>query len=166
MEPQCGGLGQPEITPVREASFGRHLHEGQLRLCQGSYQDKEVVHIGLDTGGQHRLVFLGAEHQMREHLSQLAGVKRMMGMPMVAIVMIIITVMVTIAMTGQFCLKNKATLPYTIVVMVRDNGVQQDDCTRQRGHYLCRQMLHSMTFTLHEALFLHSLSRCKDTHFN
>ena len=52
------------------------------------------------------------------------------------------TVMVAVA--GQFAFEHKTCLPLTIVVMVGDDGVHQDDCTSQHDHYLRRQVLHYM----------------------
>ena len=57
-----------------------------------------------------------------------------------------VVVMILFAMTSQLRLENESRHVGTIVVMVRHNSMQQDDCTRQSSHYLRSQMLHTMTF--------------------
>ena len=52
----------------------------------------------------------------------------MVGMTMVALMV------VALAVTGNFCLENKTLGFATIVVMVRHNGMQHDNCTCQRDH--------------------------------
>ena len=51
-------------------------------------------------------------------------------------------VMAAIAMAGYFAFVNQP-LPFTIVVVVRHKGMQQNDCTSQRYQYFCRQLLHN-----------------------
>lgn len=85
---------------------------------------------------------------MRKHLSQLAGVERVMGMTAAVMIMVV----VAIAVTGQLGLEDKTLFAGTIVVMVWHHRMQQDDCTRQRNHYFGRQMLHNMTFAAAEGV--------------
>ncbi len=54
-------------------------------------------------------------------------------------------VVVALAVTGDFCLENKTLGFATIVVMVRHNGMQHDNCTCQRDHCLLHQMFHIKT---------------------
>ena len=56
-------------------------------------------------------------------------------------------VVVALAVTGNFCLENKTLGFATIVVMVRHNGMQHDNCTCQRDHCLLHQMFHMTDFT-------------------
>ncbi len=63
----------------------------------------------------------------------------MVGMAMVALVV------VALAVTSDLGLKNKTLGFATIVVMVRHNGMQHDNCTCQRDHCLLHQMFHIKT---------------------
>lgn len=101
--------------------------------------------IGLEGKGKSRLVVLGADDQMREHVGQLAYIERMVRVP--TILSIGTAVMVMVTMAGEFGLEDKATPFIAVVVMVRHNGVRQDNCARQRNHSFCRQMFHTMSFT-------------------
>ena len=65
----------------------------------------------------------------------------MVGMTMVALMV------VALAVTGDLGLKNKTLGIATIVVMVRHNGMQHDNCTCQRDHYFSNQMPHITNFT-------------------
>ena len=56
-------------------------------------------------------------------------------------------VVVALAVTGDLCLKNKTLGFATIVVMVRHNGMQHDNCTCQRNHCLLHQMFHLSDIT-------------------
>lgn len=103
--------------------------------------DYVVAAIG---GCRHPLqmvvVVSGAEHQMRQHFGQFASRKRMVRMVIWLVGKI---VMAAIAMAGYFAFVNQPLLTFTIVVVVRHKGMQQNDCTSQRYQYFCRQLLHN-----------------------
>ena len=82
---------------------------------------------------------------MREHFLQQADIKWMMRM-MVAAVMVTV-VMVVVAMAGKFCLEGETLGFAAVVMMVGYNGMQHDNRTCHRNHYLCHQMFHTITFT-------------------
>lgn len=120
--------GQGCLTARRQGGLGKEV--------------ENLMDIGLEGKGKSRLIVLGADDQMREHVGQLAHIERMVRVP--TILSIGTAAMVMVTMAGEFGLENKATLIIAVVVMVRHNGVRQDNCARQRNHYLFRQMSHNM----------------------
>ena len=121
---------------------------GLLRR-DGNRDDEErqsIDHVVAAIGGwgcryplQMVVVVSGAEHQMGQHFCQFACRIRMMGM---VVLLVGKNVMAAITMAGYFAFVNQP-LPFTIVVVVRHKGMQQNDCTSQRYQYFCRQLLHN-----------------------
>ena len=62
-------------------------------------------------------------------------------MAMVALVVVALTV------TGDLGLKNKTLGFATIMMVMRHNGMQHDNCTCQRNHCLLHQMFHLSAVT-------------------
>ena len=91
------------------------------------------------------MVIAGGNHQLREHFLQQADIKWMMGM-MIVVVMVTV-MMVAVAMAGKFCLECETLGIAAVVMMVGYNGMQHDNRTCHRNHYLCHQMFHTITFT-------------------
>ena len=87
------------------------------------------------------MVIAGGNHQLREHFLQQADIKWMMRM-------MIVVVMVAVAMTmaGKFGLECETLGFAAVVMMVGYNGMQHDNRTCHRNHYLCHQMFHTITF--------------------
>ncbi len=79
---------------------------------------------------------------MREHFLQQADIKWMMGM-----MIVVVMVAVAMAMAGKFGLECETLGIAAVVMMVGYNGMQHDNCTCHRNHYLCHQMFHNITFT-------------------
>ena len=97
------------------------------------------MHLCLDNHSQQLLVFFAVQHQVRKHVGESAQIKRMVG---VMLVTIVVLVMLMAAMTVDFGLKNKPYLVRTVVMMVRHSSMQQNDCTRQDYHRFCGKVLH------------------------
>ena len=119
---------------------------GLLRR-DGNRDDEErqsIDHVVAAIGGcryplQMVVVVFSAEHQMGQHFCQFACRIRMMGM---VVLLVGKNVMAAITMAGYFAFVNQP-LPFTIVVVVRHKGMQQNDCTSQRYQYFCKQLLHN-----------------------
>lgn len=104
--------GQGSLTAHRQGGLGKEV--------------ENLMDIGLEGKGKSRLVVLGAQHQMGKHLCQFAHVERMVRVAAV----LPVGAVVVMTMAGKFGLENKATLIIAVVVMVRHNGVRQDNCAR------------------------------------
>ena len=107
----------PSGHPFPDKCRAHITHNGRYCL------EKTIMYLGLDKGHKTCLVVCG-NHQVRQHVLQPAGAERMMGM-MVAIVM------VTLAMTGDLRFKNKAFGFATVMMVMRHNSMQHDNCTCQ-----------------------------------
>lgn len=83
--------------------------------------------IGLEGKGKSHLIVLGTDDQMREHVGQLAHVERMVRVP--TILSIGTAAMVVVTMAGEFGLEDKATFIATVVVMVWNDGMGEDNHT-------------------------------------
>ena len=68
---------------------------------------------------------------MGEHVGKSAYIERMVGVMVVAFVVTSMLEMLVAAMAVNLCLKNESCFVHTIMMMVRHDGVQQDDCTCQ-----------------------------------
>ena len=88
------------------------------------------------------MVIAGGNHQLREHFLQQADIKWMMGM-----MIVVVMVAVAMAMAGKFGLEGETLGIAAVVMMVGYNGMQHDNRTCHRNHYLCHQMFHTITFT-------------------
>ena len=103
---------------------------------------------------------------MGEHVGKTADVERVVGMMAVAALAAVMRMMLVATMAIDFGFKNKSCPFRTVVVMVRHNGVHEDNRTCQSNYYFCSQMLHCMMFTNNSEGLLDFVSRCKNTHFN
>ena len=88
------------------------------------------------------MVIAGGNHQVREHFLQQTDIKWMMGM-----MIVVVMVAVAMAMAGKFGLECETLGIAAVVMMMGYNGMQHDNRTCHRNHYLCRQMFHTITFT-------------------
>lgn len=111
-----------------------------FQLGNEESQNNELVGFGFDKGCRGEMVVAGGNHQMREHLLQQADIERMVRVT-------IAIVMVAVAMTGKLGLEREAFGIAAVVVMMGYNGMQHDNRTCHRNHYLCHQMFHTFDFT-------------------
>ncbi len=66
---------------------------------------------------------------------------------MMGMMIVVVMVAVAMAMAGKFGLECETLGIAAVVMMVGYNGMQHDNRTCHRNHYLCHQMFHTITFT-------------------
>ena len=119
----------------------------KFRLGKGKSQYDKLVGFSLEKSCRGKVVIAGGNHQTREHFLQQTDIERMMGMMVAVIAMVAVMVVVAVTMACEFGLKCETHGIAAVMVMVWHNGMQHDNRTCHRNHYLCHQMSHTFDFT-------------------